>query len=65
MFGSAQPKTVVVTTPNAEYNPVWESLTGLRHPDHRFEWTRAQFAAWAEAVAGRARLPRALPARRA
>ncbi len=52
VFGSAQPKTVVVTTPNAEYNPVWESLTGLRHPDHRFEWTRAQFSAWAEGVGG-------------
>ena len=42
----------MVTTPNAEYNPLWESLEGFRHPDHRFEWTRAQFAAWAERVAG-------------
>jgi 3' terminal RNA ribose 2'-O-methyltransferase Hen1 len=47
VFGSAQPGTVVVTTPNAEYNRLWESLEGMRHPDHRFEWTRAQFAAWA------------------
>jgi 3' terminal RNA ribose 2'-O-methyltransferase Hen1 len=52
VFANAQPKTVVVTTPNAEYNPVWESLTGFRHPDHRFEWTREQFADWASRVAG-------------
>jgi 3' terminal RNA ribose 2'-O-methyltransferase Hen1 len=52
VFGSAQPQTVVVTTPNAEYNRMWETLTGFRHPDHRFEWTREQFAAWAARVAG-------------
>ena len=55
VFGHAQPPLVVVTTPNAEYNTHFASLehNGLRHPDHRFEWTRAQFAAWAENVAGR------------
>ena len=53
VFGSARPGTVVVTTPNAEYNVRWESLSGgeFRHPDHRFEWTRAQFATWAQRVA--------------
>lgn len=53
VFGSAQPRTVVVTTPNAEYNVRWGSLpTGqFRHPDHRFEWTRAEFAAWGERIA--------------
>jgi hypothetical protein len=25
----------------------------MRHNDHRFEWTRAEFAAWAEPVAAR------------
>jgi hypothetical protein len=25
----------------------------LRHPDHRFEWTRQEFREWAEGVAGR------------
>jgi hypothetical protein len=25
----------------------------LRHQDHRFEWTRAEFAAWASGVAAR------------
>jgi 3' terminal RNA ribose 2'-O-methyltransferase Hen1 len=55
VFGSARPGTVVVTTPNAEYNVRWEGLAAgaSRHADHRFEWTRAEFAAWSEAVAGR------------
>ena len=55
VFGSARPGTVVVTTPNAEYNVMWESLPAgeFRHADHRFEWTRAEFASWADGVAGR------------
>jgi 3' terminal RNA ribose 2'-O-methyltransferase Hen1 len=53
VFGVAAPPAVVVTTPNAEYNPRYPGLApgALRHPDHRFEWTRAQFRAWAESVA--------------
>ncbi|BBH65555.1 3' terminal RNA ribose 2'-O-methyltransferase Hen1 [Actinoplanes sp. OR16] len=51
VFGHARPAAVVVTTPNAEYNVHYEGLTGMRHSDHRFEWTRAEFAAWAERVA--------------
>jgi 3' terminal RNA ribose 2'-O-methyltransferase Hen1 len=52
-FGFAAPATVVVTTPNAEYNPHFETLPAgaMRHRDHRFEWTRAEFRAWAEGVA--------------
>jgi 3' terminal RNA ribose 2'-O-methyltransferase Hen1 len=55
LFGHARPSTVVLTTPNAEYNVRWESLPAgrLRHRDHRFEWTRVEFRAWAEAVAAR------------
>jgi len=55
VFANAQPKTVVVTTPNAEYNVRWETLPAgtFRHPDHRFEFTRAEFAAWAGEVADR------------
>jgi len=55
VFGSAQPATIVVTTPNAEYNAMWETLPAgqFRHPDHRFEWTRAEFASWARAAADR------------
>ncbi len=55
VFGSAQPQTLVVTTPNAEYNPVWETLPAgqMRHPDHRFEWTRDEFGAWGTAICDR------------
>lgn len=55
VFGTAHPATVVVTTPNAEYNALYPNLPAgsPRHDDHRFEWTRAELRAWAEAVAGR------------
>ncbi|WP_309505595.1 3' terminal RNA ribose 2'-O-methyltransferase Hen1 [Streptomyces phytophilus] len=55
VFGSARPATVVVTTPNSEYNVRWESLPAghVRHADHRFEWTRAEFRDWAGPVAAR------------
>jgi 3' terminal RNA ribose 2'-O-methyltransferase Hen1 len=54
VFAHARPKTVVVTTPNREYNAKFEGLPAgdLRHRDHRFEWTRAEFEAWAGAVSG-------------
>ncbi|MET8810561.1 3' terminal RNA ribose 2'-O-methyltransferase Hen1 [Streptomyces sp. NPDC004549] len=55
VFGAARPRTVVVTTPNVEYNVRWESLPAghVRHGDHRFEWTRAEFRVWAEETAQR------------
>ena len=55
VFGSARPATVVITTPNSEYNVRWEGLAedDFRHSDHRFEWTRAEFASWSTAVADR------------
>jgi len=55
VFTHAAPRVVVVTTPNIEYNARFEGMAPgtLRHPDHRFEWTRAEFTAWAEAVASR------------
>ncbi|MER6103844.1 3' terminal RNA ribose 2'-O-methyltransferase Hen1 [Streptomyces sp. NPDC001832] len=55
VFGSARPRTVLVTTPNVEYNVRWETLPAghVRHGDHRFEWTRAEFRDWARAVAQR------------
>jgi len=55
LFESARPKTIVLTTPNAEYNVKWPSLPAgqFRHQDHRFEWTRAQFHDWAAGVSGR------------
>ncbi|MBM0126354.1 3' terminal RNA ribose 2'-O-methyltransferase Hen1 [Pimelobacter simplex] len=51
VLGVARPGAVVVTTPNGEYNVRYEGLVGMRHPDHRFEWTRAEFAAWSDRVA--------------
>ena len=50
---TAAPATVIVTTPNAEYNVVFETLPAgsFRHRDHRFEWTRAEFASWSDRVA--------------
>jgi len=50
VFGAARPGAVVVTTPNGEYNVLYEHLSGMRHPDHRFEWTREEFAAWSDRV---------------
>jgi len=53
VFGEARPRTVVVTTPNREYNVRFEGLPAgqLRHRDHRFEWTRVELEAWAGRVA--------------
>ncbi|MCP2249812.1 3' terminal RNA ribose 2'-O-methyltransferase Hen1 [Lentzea aerocolonigenes] len=55
VFTVARPRTVLVTTPNVEYNPLFETLPEgqLRHSDHRFEWTRAEFQEWADGVAER------------
>ena len=55
VFEFAKPPMVVATTPNREYNVVWENLREgqLRHADHRFEWTRSEFAAWTASVAER------------
>lgn len=52
LFEFAKPATVVLTTPNVEYNALFETLPAgaFRHKDHRFEWTRAQFREWAEAI---------------
>lgn len=55
VFEHARPGAVIITTPNAEYNVMWESLPAgqMRHRDHRFEWTREQFRAWAAGVCAR------------
>lgn len=49
-FGFGRPRVAIVTTPNAEYNVQW-GFRGRRHADHRFEWGRAEFVAWADSVA--------------
>jgi 3' terminal RNA ribose 2'-O-methyltransferase Hen1 len=55
LFEHARPGTVVLTTPNAEYNVRWPTLPAgnFRHRDHRFEWTRTEFQEWATRVAER------------
>jgi 3' terminal RNA ribose 2'-O-methyltransferase Hen1 len=52
VFAHARPAAVVVTTPNADYNPLYAGLSigAFRHPDHRFEWSRDEFGNWATAV---------------
>jgi 3' terminal RNA ribose 2'-O-methyltransferase Hen1 len=52
VFREAHPATVIVTTPNAEYNALFPNLAHgtMRHPDHRFEWTREQFRNWATTI---------------
>jgi 3' terminal RNA ribose 2'-O-methyltransferase Hen1 len=53
VFAQARPRTVIVTTPNAEHNVRYETLAvgTMRHRDHRFEWTRGEFADWASRIA--------------
>ncbi|MCP3869863.1 MAG: 3' terminal RNA ribose 2'-O-methyltransferase Hen1 [Gammaproteobacteria bacterium] len=53
LFGFSKPETVVVTTPNREYNQKFENLPPgkYRHRDHRFEWTRQEFSDWAMGTA--------------
>jgi 3' terminal RNA ribose 2'-O-methyltransferase Hen1 len=53
VFEFIRPTTVVITTPNSEYNVRWPTLPAgqFRHRDHRFEWTRAEFGNWATRVA--------------
>ena len=53
VFGEARPRTVILTTPNAEYNVnyLWLAEGAMRHDDHRFEWSREECRTWASRVA--------------
>jgi len=54
VFAGMRPRHVIVTTPNAEYNPVLGVPPHrFRHPDHHFEWDRPRFARWGRGVATR------------
>lgn len=55
LFEFAQPPTVIVTTPNSEFNVRFPGLPAgkLRHKDHRFEWSREEFEQWAQGVCDR------------
>ncbi|MCG2968860.1 hypothetical protein KZ292_26830, partial [Escherichia coli] len=49
IFTFSQPKSLIVTTPNQEYNAVYQMNETMRNADHRFEWNRREFASWCEA----------------
>jgi 3' terminal RNA ribose 2'-O-methyltransferase Hen1 len=51
IFGNARPETVIISTPNSEYNELY-GIVHFRHVDHRFEWNRARFQSWANETAG-------------
>ncbi|KAJ2762996.1 hypothetical protein IWQ56_002202 [Coemansia nantahalensis] len=57
VLGGYRPRLAIFTTPNAEFNVNFPDLqygspnARFRDADHKFEWTRAQFAAWAHAAA--------------
>lgn len=54
VFSGYAPQTVLITTPNSEYNPLHGMAIGkFRHPDHQFEWDRQKFRRWAQGVAKR------------
>ncbi|XP_055608101.1 small RNA 2'-O-methyltransferase [Uranotaenia lowii] len=55
VFGFIRPKVAIFSTPNSEYNIMFDGLleNGFRHEDHKFEWTRAQFQEWCEHVCNR------------
>lgn len=54
LFAFARPSYAVITTPNQEYNAVFEnSEEKMRHDDHRFEWTREEFRMWCESIQAR------------
>ena len=53
IFAHARPRHVLVSTPNRDYNVLYEWLApgAMRHSDHRWELGRAEFAHWADGVA--------------
>ncbi|WP_416137824.1 methyltransferase domain-containing protein [Halomonas sp. HK25] len=54
VFAGLRPHLLVMTTPNHEYNPLFDMAPGeFRDPDHKFEWDRARFREWAQGVARR------------
>lgn len=55
LFENARPRTVIMTTPNSEYNQKFPTLPAgqFRHKDHRFEWTRQEFQSWAQSITDR------------
>lgn len=46
VFGYMAPVAAIISTPNADFNPLLPGLTGFRHYDHKFEWTKVEFQTW-------------------
>ncbi len=54
VFGDYRPGCLFMTTPNREYNPLFDLAPGeFREEDHKFEWDRVKFQRWARGVADR------------
>jgi 3' terminal RNA ribose 2'-O-methyltransferase Hen1 len=54
VFGEYRPACLFMTTPNREYNPLFDLAPGeFREDDHKFEWDRIKFQRWARGVADR------------
>lgn len=52
LFVAYRPTTIVLTTPNKEYNVLYGlGEDELREPDHRFEWSRLRFRSWSTRLA--------------
>ncbi|KAJ8376159.1 hypothetical protein SKAU_G00067390 [Synaphobranchus kaupii] len=47
LFGYMSPAAVIVSTPNADFNPLLPGCSGFRHIDHKFEWSNSDFQNWA------------------
>jgi 3' terminal RNA ribose 2'-O-methyltransferase Hen1 len=43
IFRENRPRTFLITTPNQEYNAIYDLGENMRHNDHRFEWSREEF----------------------
>lgn len=46
IFGFLSPKKIIITTPNSDFNIYFKEIDKnfvLRHPDHKYEFTRLEF----------------------
>jgi hypothetical protein len=54
VFAGYRPGCLLMTTPNREYNPLFDLAPGeFREQDHKFEWDRVKFQRLARGVAHR------------
>lgn len=50
VFGFLQPNIVILSTPNADFNQLFNLNGKYRHWDHKFEWNRAVFKKWCKNI---------------